>query len=234
MANYVFLGLKSVFRLFKKQPEIIDLGGNDTVREPCIFIANHSAAGGPFTYQLYFPHKFVPWGTHEMCGNYKERWNYLYHVFYQQKLRWHKVPAGIVATLFAIISKFLYNGAELIPTYRDARFVTTIRRSLRMLERGRNILIFPENSTDGYHEILKEYHPGFAKLASTYYRRTGKNIPIYAVYYSEEHNRIVIDKPVYIESLLEDKLDEKGIANRFCERTNELFRLHIAGTAAVQ
>lgn len=227
----VFNKVKAIFRVFKSKPDILDLSGDFAENdEPRLFIANHSAANGPFTYELYFPYTFVPWGTHEMCGNYKERWNYLYHVFYQQKLHFCKPVAFTIATLFAVISKMLYNGAELIPTYTDIRMKDTFAKSIDLLKSGRNVLIFPENSSDGYHEELKEYHPGFVLLARLYKRRTGKDLPICAVYFSGRKNRMVIDKPVYLQSLMAESklLNDLQIAEFFKDRTNELGKEYMA------
>jgi len=222
----IFNRFKSLMRIFKKRPEILDLttGENKTG----IIIANHSGASGPFTYQLYFPRKNVPWGAHEMCGNYKERWNYLYYVFYQQKLHYGKIKSFLIATPFAVISKMLYNGAELIPTYRDGRLRNTIKNSLEILKEGRNILIFPENSTNGYEEILTEYHGGFITLAKIFFERTGEDLPIYPVYYSAKFNKMVIDKPLYIQKLIkEENIPPRELANIFKDKTNDLYFKHI-------
>ncbi len=223
----IFNKFKALFKIFKRKPQILDLSGESN--EARLYIANHSAANGPFTYELYFPHKFVPWGAHEMCGSYSERWHYLYDVFYRQKLHFSKLKSFLIATPFAVISKMLYNGAELIPTYRDLRMKDTLKDSIDALNSGINLLIFPENSSDGYHEILKEYHPGFVMLAKLYYKRTGKDLPICTVYYSGRRNRMVIDKPIYIQSLLAESklLNDTQIAEFFRNRTNELGERYI-------
>jgi len=223
--------LKALLRLFKKAPTIIDLNENEDT-SPALYVANHCAANGPLTYELYFPRSFVPWGTYEMCGNYAMRWKYLYHTFYQQKLGWSKLPAFVVASVFALVSRLLYSGVELIPTYPDIRFMRTIKRSLEALERGQAVLIFPEDSSGGYHEVLEEYHPGFVMLAEKYKQRTGRDIPIHSVYFSVKRNTIVIDKPVFLPHLRE-KLNIQGqgfsrVAAFFRDRTNALYQRYIA------
>lgn len=224
----IFSRLKSVLRAFKKRPRIIELGERKP-QTPALYIANHSAANGPFTYELYFPYSFIPWGTYEMCGSYKERWNYLYHTFYRQKLGWKKLPAFVVASLFATISGMLYKGAELIPTYPDARFKRTLRKSMDALKTGRSVLVFPENSAAGYRDVLEQYHSGFVVLAQRYKKRTGRELPIYTVYYSGKDNVMVIDKPVSLASLQEDYnvTGRERIAEFFKDRTNVLYKQYI-------
>lgn len=222
MEHPIFERIKSLFRLIRKRPDIIDLNaGRETTG---IYVANHSAAGGPFTYELFFPFRFVPWGAHEMCGNYRKRWRYLYDVFYQQKLGWGKLRAFLVATPFALISRLVYNGAELIPTYHDLRLIRTIRQSLDVLRAGRNILIFPEVSDDGYHDILRDINGGFVLLARRYRAATGSDVPIYPVCYSASRNRIVIDRPRYISDIIAELGggSNRELALLFMERINQL------------
>lgn len=221
-AHPIFDRVKAVFRLFVKKPDIIDL--NRGPREAGIFVANHSAASGPFTYGLYFPFRFVPWGAHEMCGDYRERWHYLYDVFYQRKLGWGKARSFIVATLFALVSRMVYGGAELIPTYRDIRLKRTIKRSLDVLRGGRSILIFPEVSDDGYHDFLRDINGGFVLLARRYRQATGLDVPIYSVCYSAGKNRLVIDRPRTIGELIANTgaRGNRELAQPFMERINQL------------
>lgn len=218
----VFDRVKCVFRLFRRRPDIIDLNAGQ--RKAGIFVANHSAAGGPFTYELFFPFRFVPWGAHEMCGNYRERWHYLYDVFYRRKLGWGKARAFVVATLFAVVSRMVYRGAELIPTYQDPRLRRTIRRSMDVLDGGRSILIFPEVSDDGYHDLLRDINAGFVLLARRYRMATGADVPIYPVCYSAVRNRIVIDRPRYLGDMLRQmgSPSNRELALPFLERINQL------------
>lgn len=213
--------VKRVLKVFKKKPTIINL--NDTLEDNALYIANHSAASGPLTLSLYFPKKFIPWGTHHMCGNYKERWNYLYHVFYQQKLHYSKFRSFLIATPFALVSKMLYNWMRLIPTYQDARLIQTMKISIDHLEQGSSVLVFPENSSHGYDEILQYYHSGFISLARLFYKKTKRNIPLYAVYFSKKKNAIIIDKPIYIQDLLFNNDSKEEIAEKLKNRTNNLY-----------
>ena len=139
--GFIFSPATKIAKLFKKKPKIYNL--NDEELEKGIIASNHSAASGPLTLSLYFPVFFVPWGTHEMTENYKNRWNYLYHIFYTQKLGYGKFKSFILATLFGVISKMLYNGMQLIPTYSDINLKHTINLSIAHLEKGNSILIFP-------------------------------------------------------------------------------------------
>lgn len=213
--------IRRIVKIFKKKPFEID-EYNEPSSETAIYISNHSGASGPLTLSLYAPTFIVPWGTHEMVGTYKERWNYLYYIFYQQKLGYRKTKAWILASLFAIISKMLYRGMQLIPTFPDTRLKSTINLSIRYLEIGANILIFPEDSTSGYHEELLHYNAGFILLSQAYFKKIGVDLPIYTLYYSKKDNAYIVGKKKYLQPLLNEGKSRGEIAEYFKNLTNEL------------
>ena len=219
----IFNAFKKAVSIFFKAPEIkvegADMGGG-----PYMYLANHVVASGPFKYALFFPCSFRPWGTHEMCGNYKERWKYLYHVFYIQKKGYSKFKAFVVATPFALISRLLYNGIELIPTYKDGRLKKTVRLSCEALRSGKSLLIFPEDSNEGYKEVIEKFFGGFLVVAQRYYALEGRDIPIRCVYFSRVKNVITVGEPITLSeaSALIGKDDRDALADFFRQRTNAL------------
>jgi hypothetical protein len=223
----IFTAFKNLLKGFKKKPQIVYLG-EDEVENQAIFIANHSAASGPLTYELFFPKYFIPWGTHEMCGNYKMRWNYLYHIFYRQKLKYSRVKSFILATTFGLISKFLYNATGLIGTYKDNRLTSTFKRSFQVLDKKLALLIFPEDSSHGYHEKPTAFFKGFLSLSKLYFKKSQIDLPIYNVYFSKAKNKLVIDKPVKINEMLNQGISEEQISHALLNRSHQLFDEHIS------
>lgn len=219
----IFRGFKRLVKLFKKKPTIINF--NEKIEDKAIFVSNHSAASGPFTLSLFFPKLFVPWGIHNMCGSYKDRWRYLYYVFYQQKLGYGKVRSFIIATGFALISKILYNWMRVVPTYTDMRLTKTMKISMETINNNEPILIFPENSDDGYYDVLKKYNSGFVYLSMLYHKKNNHDLPIYPVYFSSKHKTLLIDKPRYIQDFIKEGLSRDEIAEWFKNHTNELYLL---------
>lgn len=217
----IFTSFRAIIKLFKKRPEIINLN-EQPIERNAIFLSNHSGASGPMTLSLYLPTFVVPWGTYEMVGNYPTRWKYLYYVFYQQKIGYKKVKSFILATLLAIISKMLYRGMQLIPTYRDLRLSQTIKNSIDALSTGVGILIFPEDSTEGYKDELVGYNGGFALLHEQYYKQKEVDLPIYPLYFSKKHNALYIGEKVFITPFYEQKKTREEIAEFFKDQTNVL------------
>jgi 1-acyl-sn-glycerol-3-phosphate acyltransferase len=193
----IFSALKKILRLFKLRPRII---GSENIPEKAVFISTHSGASGPFTLSLYFPKIFVPWGAYPMTQGYRSRWRYLYHVFYTKKLKYPKFSAWVLASLFAIISKRLYRGIHLIPSYPDIRIRKTLNESIAHLDAGNSILIFPEDSESGYLEVPMVFHAGFVQLVKEYHKVSEADIPVVPIYFSKKERLIMIGPG---ESILE-------------------------------
>lgn len=228
-----FRTVRKIVMLFKKRPLIIDLN-KEPLDKNAIYISNHSGASGPLTLSLYMPIFIVPWGAHEMVGNYRSRWRYLYYVFYQQKLGYKKFKSFIIATLFALISRMLYRGMQLIPTYQDVQLKSTIKHSVKVLNKGVSILIFPEDSTTGYHQELTSYNGGFVLLHEQYMRTHNIDLPIYPIYYSKDLNALIIGEKEYVTAKKEAGMKRQDIAEHFKDVTNELGKQLYAKMAKLQ
>lgn len=215
--------LRVIGKMAKRDPKILNTNEN-AIEDKCIMIGNHSGAGGPFTYKQAVPKQFMSWGAHQMCEGFKSRWNYLYHIFYQKKKGWKKFPAFIMATLFGMISRGVYDYAGIIPVYYDNRVKNTFRYSFECIEKNVAVFIFPENSNDGYKKVLEEFYGGFITLSRMYYKKYGVDLPIYTMYYSnaKKARKIIIGKPIYANELLKTKSEEEVI-NIYKDYMNSLY-----------
>ncbi|MBQ9113843.1 MAG: hypothetical protein IJY05_02860 [Clostridia bacterium] len=217
----------SVFmRLKAKRPQIINLAGE--IEDKSITVVNHSAKSGPPALDLYFPKKTAKWGAHEMLGYYGQRKAYLRDVLNIRKLKkkpglWNSFKSAIMAALNPIP----YNGMWMVPTYPDGRLIKTLRYSSELLDMNIPIMIFPENSNDGYKTVLTEFFPGFVMLAEKYYRAKGVDLPIYPTYYHLEKRIMIIDKPLYVQDMVKEGLSREQIAQRFCDAVNNLYYQYV-------
>ena len=222
----IFRFFKKIVSLFKPRPRIINLSGED-LKEKAIFLSNHAGAGGPLSYELYFPKRVTNWGAHEMLGGYRTRWKYLYHVFYRQKLHWGKCRSFIVACLFAPISILCYRAIGLIPTYTDVRFHSTVKSSFRIFDENSALLIFPEDSSEGYCEPPVSFYQGFVAMSKLYYKRNQEDVPVYNCYYSAKARLIVVSQPIYVNKLLDSGMTAEDIAQEALRINHELFADYI-------
>ena len=213
--------IKKLLRLFKRRPRVIN--ENKSLDDVAIYLSNHSAASGPLIYELYFPKAIRFWGTHEMCGSLGMQWKYLSTTYYHDKKHLPKWLAKIVATIVCPFVHGFYRGVNILPTYTDSRLRSTLKESFEVLDSGRSIFVFPEDSSDGYHDVLKQYFAGFYVLARQYYRKTSKNLKIYNMYYSRKKRTLIIKKATtYLDLTNLNKTDEE-ISEMMHQQANEMY-----------
>ena len=217
-----FSFVKRILRLFYKKPKIVYEG--DGIEQPSIIIANHVALKGPMINELYLPVPTVKWGAGEMLGNYKMRFNYLRNVFYIQKRGYNKARASFLATFSAMFSKFFYKGMNLVPTWHDTRLFKTITYSVDILCDGGSVLIFPENSDEGYKDVMTQFHAGFVTLAECYYKKTKTDVPVHPVYYDREKRILMIGESKFVKDYVNEGMGREQIAEEFRNLVNGLYQ----------
>lgn len=222
----IFSFFKKLISIFKRKPAIINLSGEE-LKDKAIYLSNHAGAGGPLSYELYFPKRITNWGAHEMTEGYRSRWKYLYHVFYRQKLGWGKFRAFVVACLFAPISILCYRAIGLIPTYTDARFHSTVKSSCRILDENSALLIFPEDSSKGYVEPPVSFFQGFVAMSKLYKKMRNEDVPVYNCYYSAKARSLVVSKPIYVNEMLDSGMTVESIASEALRINHELYNDYI-------
>ena len=217
--NIIWKGIKCILKIFKRKPKFVFLG--EGFSEQAIYLSNHVAAQGPLTYELYFPKAFRFWGIHSMTEGFREKYKYLSTTYFQGKKHFPAFIAKFISIFATPVMAVFYWGINLLPTYQDARLAKTINKSLEILKNNQAIIIFPENSSDGYHDILKEYFAGFYLLAKKAFER-GMDLPIYNMYYQNKNRRVIVDNPIRYSELLAMNLTKDEIAEMFRVRANEL------------
>lgn len=216
-----FSFVKRILRLFYRKPKIVYFGRE--IEQPSIIVSNHVALKGPVIHELYLPVPTLKWGAGEMLGNYKMRYNYLRNVFYMQKRGYGKVRATLRAVFAAFFSKFFYKGMNVIPTWHDGRMFKTVTQSIDGMNDGASVLIFPENSDEGYKDVLTGFHAGFVSLAECYYKKTGKDVPVYPVYFHHKKKVMAIGAPLCVQDFVRQGLGRTQIAEEYRKAVNHLY-----------
>ncbi len=212
-------------KLFFKKPKIISLSGD--IPDKAVYVANHAAMFGPLMYNLYLPANVSPWGAWPMVGTWKQRYHYLKDIYFIQKRHKNKLVATLLAFFEAGLSPLFYKALKVLPSYNDQRFLSTMRKSIRLLDKGTGIIIFPEKSDEGYFDRLTGFYAGFVELAKYYRKRCGEDIPIYPVYYHPKFKKMVIGFPTYYSDYAERGKTREEIAADFCKQVNDLYEEHI-------
>lgn len=214
-----FLGIfKCIAKLLVRKPKFIYLG--EKVKPGSIVLSNHAAKDGPLALECYFkdtPFRF--WGTHEMNEGLGSVYKYQADIFYHQKKHWPLWLARIACVIISPITYFFYRGLNLISTYPDHRLRRTFKESIETLQDDQAVIIFPEDSSQGYFDNLLSFHGGFFSLAKICYNK-GMDVPLYVIYYKKKARQVIIDKPMLYSQLKDFSREE--ISKKLCDRANEL------------
>ena len=214
-----FRFIKFFHKIFVKKPEIIYLG--ERIQEPSLVLCNHVGSSGPTVWELYMDNVRF-WATHEITEGPVSIYHYLSEVFFLQKKHWSKAAAKTVGFLLAPWMALYASGWELIPSYRDMRLSRTIKITVDIFKEGGNVLIFPENSSEGYHDELQSVHSGFC-LAGEAALRSGIDPDLVFAHLGKgKDRRLIIDAPVKFSALKERFGSRDKIAEYALNRINAL------------
>ncbi|MBE7079355.1 MAG: hypothetical protein E7380_05820 [Clostridiales bacterium] len=205
-----------------KEPKFVYLG--EKIDKGAVILSNHEGTDAPLSLEMYLDKPVCMWGAHEMATGLKNMYKYQTRVYYHEKKHWNLFLARAFCLLASPLTNLFYRGLDLIPTYKDGRFLKTLRQSVDAVKEGKNIVIFPEDSTNGYLEELEGFHFGFTALAETC-KKKGIDIPIYVSYFRKKDLTYIIDKPVYYSQLTANGETKEEVADKLLKRCNELGRM---------
>ena len=99
-----------------------------------------------------------------------------------------------------------------------------MRESVDALQKGENIVIFPEISDKGYLAELEGFHAGFIALCETC-KKKGIDVPVYVTYFRKSDLKYVVDAPVLYSELTGSGASREEVIERLLKRCNELGKM---------
>lgn len=220
--KFWFKVLKQIMKLRYKRPAFIYLG--EKITNGSIVLSNHEGTDAPMSLEIYTTYPTRMWGAHEMNSGLIKMYKYQTRVYYHEKKHWNLHLASLFCLLASPLTNLFYKGLNLISTYKDARFIKTIKESTTALEKGEIIVVYPEDSTNGYMEELESFFAGFVTLAEVC-KKKGMDLPIYVTYFKKKERVYVVDKPVMYSQLSANGETKQQIAEKLKNRCNQLGKM---------
>lgn len=214
-----FRAMKKIMKIRYKEPQFVYLG--EQIDKGAIILSNHEGTDAPMSLEMYCNAPLTMWGAHEMNSGLVNLYKYQTKIYYHEKKHWNLFLARVFCLLASPLTNLFYKGLDLISTYRDSRLKTTIKQSVDALKNGDNIVIYPEDSTNGYQETLEGFYAGFVLLAEVCLRR-GMDIPIFVTYFNKKNKVYMVDKPVMYSSLIKNGETKEQVATKLLNRCNQL------------
>ena len=222
-----FRGLKKAMSVKYKYPTFTFLG--DEFEDGSIIISNHEGTDAPMALEMYLDRSLRMWGAHEMNSGVVSLYRYQTKVYYCQKKHWHPLLAYSFCLIASPLTHLFYSGFDLISTYHDARFYKTVKESIAAIKAGQSVVVFPEDSTNGYLAELEGLYGGFLVLAKHLYRK-GIDAPIVVSYFQKANNRYIFDQGIRYSELMARYGDHEAILAALLARCNELGKLPMEET----
>ena len=220
---------KAWFRFMKKlmvcrykKPTFVFLGEKPT--NGSIIISNHEGTDAPLSLEMYcdFPIRF--WGTGEMNSGLKNLYEYQTKVYYHEKKHWNLFLARLFCLVASPLTNLYYKGLNLISTYHDSRFRQTLKESLKAIEDGDNVVIFPEKSDKGYLPELEGFYKGFLSFADVC-KAKGIDVSIFVSYFKIKEKIYVFDAPIKYSTLTQNGASRDEIAKQLLDHCNALGKM---------
>ena len=190
--------------------------------EPCVIVGNHSQAYGPIAAELYLPRPRRIWCVGEMMDR-KEVPAYAFRDFWSGKPRRLHWLYRLFSRIIARPAAYVLSNARTIPVWRDARVVSTFRASVRSLEAGEDVVIFPE-CAEPYNAVLCRFQESFTDLARLYSRKAGKAPAFVPMYLAPRLKGIWFGDPVRYDPDAPAEEERKRVCEALAESITAMAR----------
>lgn len=215
-----FRGIKNLMTSRYKAPQFIFLEGKE-FENGSLILSNHEGTDAPMSLEMYLDKPLRMWGAHEMNSGLVKMYKYQTRVYYHEKKHWNLHLARLFCLIASPLTNLFYKGLNLISTYKDARFLKTMRESLDAINNKESIVVFPEDSAKGYLAQLEGFFAGFAVFAEHALKR-GIDLPVVVSYFRKNQKIFVFDKPIKYSELIEKYGDKEKAIEYLLNRCNEL------------
>ena len=219
-SKIVFKTIRVLVGLFYGKTDIIGLDAAE--KENVIFVANHTQMNGPIVGELFMPENCYIWCAGQMM-NLKEVPNYAFTDFWSQKPKISQPFYKLLSYIIAPLASCLFNNARTIAVYRDARIMSTFRETVKKLQSGKTVLIFPEKD-EKHNNILYKFQENFIDVAKLYYKKTGVELTFVPMYIAPKLKKAYIGKGIKFESNNNIAAERTKISNYLSEEITKIAR----------
>ena len=210
--------IKSLVRFFYGKMEVIGL--ENLPEDNAIIVGNHCQLNGPIAGELFLQDNCYIWCVGQMM-DLKEVPEYAFTDFWSQKSKWTQPFYKLASYLIAPLSVCIFNNARTIAVYRDMRIMSTFKDSIKLLQQGANILIFPEKD-EKHNNILYQFQENFIDIAKLYYKKTGIALTFVPMYIAPKLKKMYIGKGISYQCENSIEEERKRISKYLSDEITEI------------
>lgn len=210
--------IKSLVRFFYGKMEVVGL--ENLPEDNAIIVGNHCQLNGPIAGELFLQDNCYIWCVGQMM-DLKEVPEYAFTDFWPQKSKWTQPFYKLASYLIAPLSVCIFNNARTIAVYRDMRIMSTFKDSIKLLQQGANILIFPEKD-EKHNNILYQFQENFIDIAKLYYKKTGIALTFVPMYIAPKLKKMYIGKGISYQCENSIEEERKRISKYLSDEITEI------------
>lgn len=212
-----------IARLVKwSSPKMKCYGTEKLPDEPVLFVGNHCQLYGPIACEFYMPVPRYTWCAGQMM-KLREVPDYAFQDFWSFKPRSVRWFFKLASYVIAPLSVCIFNGANTIPVYRDSRIVATFKETLRTLQSGTSVVIFPEHDVKN-NNIIYEFEDRFIDIAKLYYKKSGREVSFVPMYIAPKLGGIYFGEPTRFSAAAPIEEERKRICTHLTEQITQTAR----------
>lgn len=155
--------------------------------------------------------------------NLKEVPQYAFHDFWSQKPKWTHPFYRLLSYIITPLALCLFHNARTIAVYRDMRIMSTFKESIKMLQNGANLLIFPEKDEKN-NNILYQFQENFIDIAKLYHKKTGIELTFVPMYIAPKLKKMYIGKGIPYDSKNSIEEERKRISEYLSDEITDIAR----------
>ena len=202
-------------------------------RGPLILVSNHAGSYGPLSLVTSLPLELYPWVVDETTDA-RTAARRIQAEFLEAELHLRPPLSTWLARVLARIAAAIMRDINAVPVHQKSRAIrSTVEASVDLLARGKNILVFPEDSTRRLNDVLCQFATGFLHMARLYYERTREAVLFLPVAVNRRVRGIRIGRPVRFDATVPFMVEKARLKRELEHRVTELYRSMEDGEQAV-
>lgn len=212
-----FKFVRMFFRIFMKGKDRVD---PKIFTQPNVLIGHHQNFYGPFLALTWLPDTVSFWVVDHLF-NFKDCFRMYYKFTFVKTIKLPKLVALVLAFLCALLIPPLVRSSRSIPVYRDSRnIMTTFKQSLEILNKGEQVMIFPDVKYNDASSTMGEVHTGFTHIEKVYYQATNNHIAFVPIIIKKDKGLLTNVSSIYFNDESSFVLQKDTVINQIIESIN--------------
>ena len=209
--------VRKIFRIFVKRERVLD---DEIFNEANVLVGHHQGFYGPISCGVWLPDTVHIWVISHLL-NFKDCFDMYYNYTFKKTIKLPRPLAFLAAFFPALLIPPLLRSGGAVPVYRESRkIIETLNQSVDLLNRGHQVLIFPDVEYDENNDKVGEIHTGFFHLEKLYYRSNNQHLGFVPIITDKKMNLITNSNAIYFRDDKAYKTEKDIVANEIIDNIN--------------